>query len=174
MQAKLENPNRSHWISTEYGSGGPLSKEELYPIATVEGVPRAGTVSVELSADRYVAQSYDEATNTSSPVWTDWRIYVKRVEPAQGVGPKTIAAISDAVVPVVRAWIASEGYKASRAVAIAYTVRRIITEATLNEYGLKNARTELERNRAELTPYDADRFGYAIDALETAASLLAT
>lgn len=152
MNLTLTKPNGSHWLAPEHGRGGQLAREELYPVLTAEvrGVER----TVRVSADRY----------RHSNGWSDWRIYVRDVEPSNGIGDKTRAGLNAAAEPIVRAWLASDAYKASRRLAAAAMLARLIRDERYNAYSV---RTELARHRAELSDADAARLTRAVDALQT-------
>lgn len=159
--ATLETPNRSHWIATEYGSGGPLSKEELYPVLAVEGLPRVGTVTVKMSADRYVS---------SNGTWGEWRVIVSNIEPTNGIGDATRKLIREACTPVVLAWLASPAYVEARRATIAETCVRLIREN--GQYGIDTMRKEVLRHFGELSEAQADCLTRAMNALSEAQALL--
>src|SRR4051812_11073584 len=99
---------RSHYITLGYR--GELQREELYPQVDVD---YRGTVRrVEVSADRYV----------STAGLGEWRVYVRGIDPDNGVGPKGRGEISATVVPLVTEWLESEGYAESRQRAYAYAI----------------------------------------------------
>ena len=162
MIATIDKPNRSHWLATDYERGGEISKEELYPILDVTGVPRVGQVRATFSVDRY--------RHTSG--WSEWRIYLKDVEPSHGVGDATRKSISEACKPLIEAWLAGPEYVASRQNVAAHMVKRIILASDCRSYGLSNAEQELHRHQHELTTDDAERLRKAISLLEQAAELL--
>jgi len=164
ITATIERPNGSHWLATEYGRGGGFSKEELFPVLVLEGVPRIGTVRAKFEVSRYVHSSG----------WSDWRIYPRasEFEPSNGIGDKTRRAIAEAGEPVIREWLASPEYLASRQNAAAHALQRIIAESGVRGYAVENARTELKRHEADLTPADVQRFAATLHHLAAAAALL--
>lgn len=162
MEATFVSPDRSHWLAPAHASGGELSKEELYPILEVSNVPRVGTVRASFSVDRY----------RHSSGWSDWRIIVRDLEPATGIGPVTREAIREVCYPVIRGWLESGAYTIARRRAAAALVRRIIIDAGPRLYRVESARLELERYRSELAPMEADSLSSALDSLETAAAIL--
>lgn len=176
MDVTLTKPSRSHYVATEYGRGGSTSKEEIYPTLVIENVPRvAGPVEVTFEVSRFVASSYDEKTGESSPVWTDWQIFLRSIDTnTRGIGDKTRTAIKEAGRPVILEWLASEEYQTSRRRALFHTLHRIITTQSLTDYNVRNAREELARHAPELEPADAARIGRALDALEVAVAELET
>jgi hypothetical protein len=137
--------NRSHWLSMQHGRGGEFSSEELYPHATVTGLPRiAGPVHVETEANRY----------RHSEGWSEWRIFVRRVTPQNGIGDATLALIRDAVIPAVEEHLQSDEYKASRQRAAAYALRRLILAecGSLSTVTVQSMADEVNRHRADLSP----------------------
>lgn len=163
ITATMETPDRSHWIGTEYASGGKLSTEELYPVLIVTGLPRlVGPVEVKMRADRYVSSAGD---------WGSWRVSMNEVEPSNGIGEKTRAAIREACTPVVLAWLNSGMYVAARRKAIAETCVRLIRE-TYGRYGIDAMRAEVERHYPELLEAQKTPLSRAMDALAEAQRLL--
>lgn len=163
----------SHWLEAARGHqpGEPFSKEELYPDLTVAGVPRVGDVHAHFSVDRYVASSYNERTDTSSPVWIDWRIILREVKPEHGVGPTARTIIREACEPVIRDWLASEDYAEGRRRAAAHTAARLIRDQG-SRYGYDSARRDLEAMRPAMGDDRANQLAVALNHFDTAAKLL--
>lgn len=162
ITATIDNPTGSHWISTEYGSGGPLSSEELFPTLVVENVPRVGTVTVKMHVRRYVS---------SDRHWTPWMLMLNDY-PAEGIGPATAKLIREACEPVVQAWLDSPEYAEARQRAIAETCVRLIRES-YGRYGMDAVRDQIERHRDELNEAQWRALSRAMDALANAQELLA-
>ncbi len=184
-EPKLVRPNGSHWLELEKGTrrpGEPFSKEELYPILEVDA-PRLGHVRAQFQVDRYVASSYDERTGTSSPVWSDWRIYLRDVRkpdadrpdlahlgPSVSYGEQTGRAIRDACEPIIRSWLISSEYDEARKVTAASAAKREIDAPPA--YRLKTARQSVDLLADHLTDSDLLRFRAALNLLEQADALL--
>ena len=135
-------------------------KEEAYFGATFT-LPRVGEVTASFTADRYVHWS------EKGDKWGDWRITCRDDIP--GVGPKTRSLVYSTVEPVIEAWLAGEGYKAARQVAVA---NFIIRELTNSRWGLSAGKRSFEAYRHELGFFDQTRIAQAIDHLEAAEKLL--
>jgi hypothetical protein len=150
----------NHWLATEHGRGGKLAREELFPELEVTGVPRVGTVAVRFACDRY----------NSSGGWTDWRILIREVTPDKGVGDTGRKIIREACEPIIRAWLESPAYLETRQRSAAQMLARIIRED--NQYGTDNARAQLARHGAELTPESLEALTSALDSFDTARELL--
>jgi hypothetical protein len=182
-EPKLIRPAGSHWLELEKGQrrgDEPFAKEELYPILEVDA-PRVGLVRAEFEANRYVASSYDDATGTSSPLWSEWRIFLRAVRTpdperpdlphlgreAQGVGEATRRAISDACRPIIEAWLDSDAYRQSRRKTAAASVRREFDAPP--SYRLTHARETLYRLADELGATETDHLATVLSLLEQAA-----
>lgn len=182
----LVRPAGSHWLELEQGirrKGEPFSREELHPILELD-VPRVGFVRAQFEANRYVASSYDERTGESSPLWSEWRIFLRDVRTpdeerpdlphlgrtASGVGEATWRAITRACEPLILAWLETDDYRASRQSAAAYAAKREIDAPAA--YRLVNVEQTLALVRDHLSPDDAERLARAVDLLEQAAALL--
>lgn len=178
--------NGSHWLELEKTSRGdvePFAREELYPILELEA-PRVGLVRVSFEVSRYVASSWDERTQESSPLWTGWRILLRDVRTpdpdkpelphlgreATGVGPATRKTISDKCEPIIREWLAGDEYQRSRRKAAAQAVRRELDAP--RDYQLEGAKRILQRvARANLIgPMEADHISETLEHLERAAA----
>jgi len=154
IKATIENPNGSHHIAAQGGYGGPLSKEELYPVIAFDGVPRVGTARVQYSVDRYLASSG----------WTNWRLVTRQIlDGSNGIGEKTRELLYEAAEPLVAEWLEGDGYAASRQKAVAHTVSRVIAES---RYSRDSAARFLADQRNELTAEAAAHFDEALAALE--------
>lgn len=162
MKATINEPTRSHWINTEYASGGPLKTEELYTTLTVESVPRVGTVEVKMKADRYVS---------SNGTWGSWRVVITEAKPDNGVGPATYRALHTLCEPIVRDWLDSGAYVAARRKAITETCVRLIRES-YGRYGIDTMRQEVERHFPGLLEAQKTPLRKAMDALSEAQRLL--
>ena len=176
----------SHWLTLEGTARArqePFSDEKVYPILELE-LPRVGLVRANFEASRYVASSYDEATNESRPVWTEWRIFLRDVRtpdddrpdlphlgrPASGIGPATNDAISDACLPLIAAWLDSDAYRQSRRKAAAYAVRREIGAPP--SYRIERLRQTLAETNGEIGPMEMDHLRGILDLLGQAADAL--
>jgi len=179
----LVAPAGSHWLALEQTGRAeqePFANEELYPILELTA-PRVGLVRATFSVSRYVASNWNEATQTSSPVWTDWNIYLRDVRTpdpdmpdayhlgrdAAGVGEATRQAIREACEPIIRGWLGTEAYRASRRKTAAYAVRRELDAP--RSYNLQNTERTLQRLRGELGPMEADHLASMLALLEQAA-----
>jgi hypothetical protein len=162
ITATIDNATGSHWISTEYGSGGPLSSEELFPTLVVEGVPRVGTVTVKMHVRRYV---------DSEKRWGSWMIMLNDY-PSNGIGPATAKLIREACIPVVEAWLASPAYAEARREAIGWTCVRLIRDN--GQYGIDTLREQVLRHFDELSEAQTDALTRAMNALSEAQALLET
>ncbi len=156
----------------------PFEREELFPTVTVTGVPRVGTVHAELSADRYVASYGDNDYR-----FGDWRIVLRDVRTppeegstygklAVGVGPATRAKIRETAEPIVAAWLASSAYPRARRKAVAYTIRRAISDAGVKSYRLESVRETLDKVAPELAPLELSALKNALELAAQAAAIL--
>jgi hypothetical protein len=135
-------------------------REEAYFTASFT-LPRVGEVEVTYIADKYECHGGD---------WTAWRILRSYGVPLPvGVGDKTASKMSDAVEPVITAWLASEAYAEAKQKALANYVIRTIKD---QRWGLGSGKRAFEQYRSTLTFADQTRIAQAIDHLEAAEELL--
>lgn len=146
----------SHTVSTEYGNGGDVSREECYPVVLVTW--RGQEIRAQFEATRYV----------SSAGWSEWRIFARNCDP--GVSDLARAAINEVGRPIIEAWIKSGGYTTSRQTAFAWMIRHKIRE---ERYSADNPATVLAQYGHELTPEDRGRFADAIEHLRALLALVA-
>jgi hypothetical protein len=179
-------PNGSHSLEIERSArfdSEPFAREEFYPWLEVS-IPRAGTVWAQFAADNYVASSYDEKTNKSSPVWNGWRIVLRDVatpgddpdrpwingrEPG-GIGDVARRNIREACEPLIREWLSSDDYQASRQQAVRSAVVREI--AAPRQYMIDRARDTLRSVGDAMDNDDREQLARALDLLTEAAATL--
>lgn len=173
---ELVRANGSHWLElggySEQQSGEAFKREELYPVLELE-VSRAGRVRAQFSCDRYTS---------SNGTMGAWRVILREIrtatpdEPyqaggiASGIGPATSREISEACEPIIRAWLESDDYRASRRSAAAAAVVREL-EAPAG-YTLQRGRDALERTANELEVAQAGLIRKAIGQLAEAREAL--
>lgn len=168
----------SHSVSSDYSRGVP-KREECFPVLTATW--RGQTVRVQMEASRYVASSWNEETNTSTPVWTEWRVFIR------GYGSDALTdtarhALNAVCTPLVMEWLAGNStaasnkadseqitYADSRKIAFAWMIRREIREEKIDaDYPAQT----LALIRHELTDEDYARFNRAVNLLREFLSLL--
>ena len=169
--ATLERPNGSHWIATAHQSGGAISKEELFPVVTLD-LPRIGRVRARFEVSRYTF---------SDGEWSEWRVILRDLrewseEEYNGADVNVTDARRECVYsqaePLIREWLESDAYAEARRRAAAAMVARVVVDGGTKSYGIDNARRELARHRSEIAEVDAERLARALDALDEASRAL--
>jgi hypothetical protein len=128
----------SHSVSLEYASGSEVTREECYPEITATW--RGEEVKITMEANRYVHSSG----------WSEWRVFVHRTDP--GVTDTARAALREACEPIVREWLDSDEYTASRERAFFWMIRRQVQD---ERYNAGRPVQTLTAHRHELTDDDA-------------------
>lgn len=162
MKARATNPRvldeRTHYVTHDPTHRAALKDEALYLRCLVDW--RGDALELEMCARRYVAQDA-----TLGQVWTPWNVY-----PSDFPGTATASSAAlEALGPLVRDWLESDAYAASRRTACAYMLRAEIADT---RYGSRGARELLEALRDELEPDDAGRLLEALDLSDKVRALL--
>lgn len=159
----------SHYLSDDISSDAVdgITKEEvyLYFTATWRGKP----VVVGMSADRYSASFFNEATGESRNQLTKWRTYATEArysddpntrsgDPVSGTAR---AALSKLCEPLVLEWLDSDAYAASFRTAVAQLIMRKFRD----DYSASRRVSEaLSTFRTRLSPTARDAIQRTLDA----------
>lgn len=139
---------RSH--SVRLGYGPTLDREEFFP--TLTAVWRREVFHVEMEANRYAS---------ANGVMGEWRIFPRSTRPDSTDLARR--ALGDVCRPVVEAWLASDGYRASRQSAFAHAISYVLRE---ERFSTATTRQHLARHGGELTRADLARLTSAADLLD--------
>jgi hypothetical protein len=160
--------NISHAIVFGPNARESFDREELYP--TYNATWRGRPVVVQVRADRY----------THSSGLSDWRVYVNDAREAtpgdeRGRGPELSGrareVLGDELRPIVREWLASEEYAASRRKAFARAIGNGLYELRPWENATRGVRHHLALFAGELDAADLDRLTRACDAYDRFAAI---